>query len=366
MDRIPVTVVGAGVSGLTTALLLQALGLFSVTVVSAASPELPDGDPLYTSPKAGAHWRVSLSDPPEMQKWQGAALRDLLHLASLDSGKRTGIWPMTDVDYWRVRPPADLLPPWFAADVSDYAEVPVSELPPDCEFGIAYVGLTINVHKYLSWLLESFRKLGGSLEHRRVGSLAEAVGDRHLGKDLPIVVNCTGLGSRAFGALADKDTYPTRGQTVVVRAPKAFRTVTKIYDERPGMPYDFGYVIPRDDGTAVLGGTYQARAEDLEPSAETADTILARCLEICPELQGCEVLDHRVGLRPTRIGGIRIDKVVVEEGGRPFAVFSNYGHGGCGYQTSYGCARDVCALVLEHVRAGEVAMDLGALLKDVI
>lgn len=42
-----INVIGAGVIGLATALLLQANG-YQVRVVSASSPESPDGDPLYT------------------------------------------------------------------------------------------------------------------------------------------------------------------------------------------------------------------------------------------------------------------------------------------------------------------------------
>lgn len=50
-----VTVIGAGVIGLTTALLLQQRG-YEVTVVAHHFPG--DKDILYTSPVAGARWRT--------------------------------------------------------------------------------------------------------------------------------------------------------------------------------------------------------------------------------------------------------------------------------------------------------------------
>ena len=46
--------------------------------------------------------------------------------------------------------------------------------------------------------------------------------------------------------------------------------------------------------------------------------------------------------------GIRIEKEVTDDNsGKKLRVVHNYGHGGAGYQTSYGCAKHVVALVEE-------------------
>lgn len=76
---------------------------------------------------------------------------------------------------------------------------------------------------------------------------------------------------------------------------------------------------------------------------------MKRAVELNPALtngKGIEdlsVIRHGVGLRPLRDGGPRIEK---EKIGRGWVVH-NYGHGGYGYQSSYGCAQDVVKLVEE-------------------
>lgn len=92
-----------------------------------------------------------------------------------------------------------------------------------------------------------------------------------LGDGLPpvdAVVNCTGLGARYLGGVEDDQVYPTRGQTVVAYAPSIKETITHLgkyrgniyicsneaYDMSVGKDF-ITYVIPRSDGTVVLGGT---------------------------------------------------------------------------------------------------------------
>lgn len=268
-------------------------------------------------------------------------------IAALDEEhKATGLWKLPGIDVWAKKPRPEDLPVWFSAFVTGFRELAAEELPPDCVYGVYYDALTINVPKYLKWLLEQFKSLGGTLEHRRVSKLAEVVTPADPDSDTPaIVVNCTGLGSQTFGAFADTATYPTRGQTILVRAPQIKYTITKLVDQ--SFEETFPYVIPRDDGIVVLGGTYQEGVDDLEPNPATAEAMLTRCKAICPELANgpCEILEHKVGLRPTRHGFANLSTDMVEEDGRKFAVVHNYGHGGWGYQASLGCAREVFDLV---------------------
>lgn len=81
---------------------------------------------------------------------------------------------------------------------------------------------------------------------------------------------------------------------------------------------------------------------------------MKRCIELCPALvaqgqgiEGLKIIRHAVGLRPLRKNGPRVEKERVTK----LWVVHNYGHGGYGYQTSYGCAVDVVhavELILEH------------------
>jgi D-amino-acid oxidase len=76
---------------------------------------------------------------------------------------------------------------------------------------------------------------------------------------------------------------------------------------------------------------------------------MQRAIKLCPQLtdgKGIEHLDiirHGVGLRPVREGGTRVERERI--GG--VQVVHNYGAGGAGYQSSYGCAQAAVDLVNE-------------------
>jgi D-amino-acid oxidase len=58
-------------------------------------------------------------------------------------------------------------------------------------------------------------------------------------------------------------------------------------------------------------------------------------------IEGLSVIRHGVGLRPLREDGVRIEKEKIAG----TWVVHNYGHGGWGYQGSYGCSEGAKELV---------------------
>ena len=76
---------------------------------------------------------------------------------------------------------------------------------------------------------------------------------------------------------------------------------------------------------------------------------MQRAVDVCPALTGgkgiehLSVIRHSVGLRPLRIGGVRLEKEKI----RGVSVVHNYGHGGFGYQSSYGCSQVAVQLTEE-------------------
>lgn len=102
-------------------------------------------------------------------------------------------------------------------------------------------------------------------------------------------------------------------------------------------------------GGTILGGTYTKGSWDSQPDPNQALRIMKRAVEVCPALtggKGIEALDvirHGVGLRPFRQSGLRLEK---EKIGKDWVVH-NYGHGGWGYQASYGCSMDAVKIVEE-------------------
>ncbi|KAF0562311.1 nucleotide-binding domain-containing protein [Gigaspora margarita] len=233
-----VTVIGAGISGLTTAVLLQEQ--YNVTIVSRELPgELKDG---YTSPWAGANWRSH---------------------AKLDD-----IRQQDGFEYWDEYLPLEWNDPWFKDLCPEYRHLTKDELPTDVEFGIKYKTVTINPPKHLSYLLDRFYALGGTIKRITLSHIQEAIFD-----NTDIVINCSGLGSKTLGGVQDQDVYPASGQTVLVQLPighvnwtctRSAVSITKIFnsvkqqdnEELPGKGERINYVIPRDNGEVVLGGTY--------------------------------------------------------------------------------------------------------------
>jgi D-amino-acid oxidase len=98
------------------------------------------------------------------------------------------------------------------------------------------------------------------------------------------------------------------------------------------------YAIPRTND-CLLGGT-NAVSDNREPDPETTDAILGECSRVL-NIKQPRVLAERVGLRPFRRSGIRLEADRLGDN-RP--VIHNYGHGGSGFTLSWGCARDVLRL----------------------
>ena len=118
-------------------------------------------------------------------------------------------------------------------------------------------------------------------------------------------------------------------------------------DDGPG---EGVYVMARAaGGGTVLGGCTQKGNWESQYDPNLATRIMTRCVDLCPQLTGgkgiehLDIVRHGVGLRPFREGGARIEKERIDG----TWVVHNYGHGGGGYQASYGCAKVAVVLVEE-------------------
>lgn len=64
----------------------------------------------------------------------------------------------------------------------------------------------------------------------------------HINDPLPeAVIVCVGLGARSLGGVEDKDIYPVRGQTVLLRAPWVRFGITETFGDEGA----FTYIIAR-------------------------------------------------------------------------------------------------------------------------
>ncbi|KAG5292058.1 D-amino acid oxidase [Histoplasma ohiense] len=108
-------------------------------------------------------------------------------------------------------------------------------------------------------------------------------------------------------------------------------------------------------GGTILGGTYQKNNWESQPDPSIAVRIMKRCVDLCPNLvgkdangkqrgiEGLDIIRHGVGLRPLREGGVRMETETIGN----VIVVHNYGHGGFGYQASWGCSAAAAKMVRE-------------------
>ena len=144
------------------------------------------------------------------------------------------------------------------------------------------------------------------------------------------LINCAGIGAREL--VQDLELEPHRGQVAIVPKIEPLSCAI-VCDDAPLM-----YAIPRRND-CVFGGTNDlSDNRAIEPA--TTPRIVAECSRVL-EINKPEVLAERVGIRPFRRSGVRVERTEMRDGR---TVIHNYGHGGAGFTFSWGCARAVLRL----------------------
>ncbi|WP_030898557.1 FAD-dependent oxidoreductase [Streptomyces sp. NRRL F-5126] len=308
-----VVVVGAGVSGLTTAVVLAEAGA-SVRVIAGQVPGA-------TSLAAGAMWGPYVVEPKDkVDRWGQRSLEIFRELAE---DPATGLRLTSGIEASRT---AEAAPDWATA-LPGFRPCGPDELPTGFTAGYRFTVPLIDMPVYLDYLLRRLRDAGGTVERRQLGTLADA-------GPTSVIVNCAGLGARDL--VPDPELRPIRGQHVVVTNPG----LTEFFSEDTGPSSDLLCFYPHGD-TVVLGGTAIEGEDDLSTDAKAAAGILARCAEVEPRLAQARVLEHRIGARPTR-PRVRVEDERWEDG---TVVVHNYGHGGAGVTLSWGCAEEARVLL---------------------
>jgi D-amino-acid oxidase len=237
--------------------------------------------------------------------------------------------------------------PWFKDVVPDFRIIPEHKVPAGVDTATAFTSVCINTPVYLAYLVSQCLKNGVVLKRSIISHISEARDQHHSGNKADVIVNCTGLLASKLGGVMDKDVIPVRGQIVLVRNdPGVMLTISGTDDGDD----EVCYIMQRAaGGGTILGGTYQKGSWESQPDPNQAIRIMKRAVELCPELTGgkgieaLSVIRHGVGLRPLRTSGVRIEKEKIDS----TWVVHNYGHGGWGYQGSYGCSEGALELVDE-------------------
>lgn len=313
-------VLGSGVSGLTSAITLKERSPERPVEIWTRSTTVTE----TTSSVAAAFWYpFRIAPSARVVAWAKSAYARFSDLAK---DPETGVTQHQAFDYWR----RDADPPWFAEALPDLRPAAPNECPPGFSSGWVFTSMVIDTRRYMPWLAQRAVELGISIVHRTVTDLAVPL------ERASVVINCTGLGSRAL--VNDPLLVPTRGQLVHVRNPGLDRVLLDEHDP------DIAYAVPRGDHV-VLGGTATPFDEDTDPRPTDTAAIRQRCAALLPTLGEADVIGERVGIRPNR-AEIRLDTESRPGGHR---VIHNYGHGGAGITLSWGCATNVANLVDESM-----------------
>jgi len=308
-------VIGAGVSGLTTAVQLAESG-HHVGVLAERPPDRT------TSAVAGASWGPYMVNDPRVLRWSEESRLTFEEIAKDDPSSGVRLTPGLEAAA------DDSGPPGWARGVRDFRHCTPDELPAGYTSGWRYTIPLVDMPRYLGYLRQRLERAGAAITIGRIDGFADVVGAARA------IVNCTGLAARVLAG--DDAVYPTRGQLVEVENPG----ITEFFQDN-AEGEDLTYFLPHGN-YVVLGGSAIPGAVDLAPNPTSATEIIARCAAVEPRLGSARVLRHRVGLRPAR-PEVRVERDAV----RGVPLIHNYGHGGAGVTLSWGCADEVRRMLVD-------------------
>jgi D-amino-acid oxidase len=303
-----VAVIGAGVSGLTCAVLFAENG-FETSILADEF-----GDQTNSAAAAAIWYPYDVGPANRVTAWALSSYRRFVELAR---DPQTGV-SITELRVFSRLGP--LAPPDWA---QSFATRPLadSEIPAAFVSGFSIHVPLIETGKYLAWLAARLANAGGSTSGGiRFTKLEE------VDANFDLIVNCAGIGAREL--VPDPEMEPHRGQVAIVQ--KFDLRYAVVCDDPPLM-----YAIPRSND-CVFGGTNDQSSERAADPRTTAE-IIRECERVLGRAAP-PLIRERVGLRPSRSSGVRVASEKLRDGR---TVIHDYGHGGSGFTLSWGCAQTV-------------------------
>jgi D-amino-acid oxidase len=304
-------IVGAGVSGLTCGLVFAERGYRTAIFAREIGQQT-------TSGAAAALWFPYDAEPAnKVIPWALGTYRTLIDLAR---NPDTGVSTIELRQFSRTQ---EIQIPGWAISFGAHAVIP-SEIEGSLKSfktGFSLRVPLMDTTIYLDYLAARFRKAGGEANVDVCVKKLENIDPK-----FDVVINCAGIGAREL--VHDADLEPHRGQVAIVPRIKDL-SYAVVCDDAPLM-----YAIPRRND-CVLGGTNDL-SDDLVVDSATTARIVADCARAL-KIEKPNVLAERVGLRPFRKSGVRVERDQLRDSR---TVVHNYGHGGSGFTLSWGCAEE--------------------------
>jgi D-amino-acid oxidase len=258
-----IAVIGAGISGMSSALKLAEAGHHIAVFAKAFSPDI-------TSNRAAAFWLPyhirndkrgidwcrksyemykTLSPDPAT----GISMKQLVKVVADDVAEVDRSWK-------------DFMPP------GSYHSIEKEKLPAGFIEGDEAEVPLIETQLFLPWLQRHLESKGVSFQQKDICDFSEL-------NQFDLIVNCSGLGARSL--CNDQELIPYRGQ-VALLSPKEGLPIF-LDNEKPQ------YIVPRKDAI-IIGGTYEANVWEETTEPETIEFLLQKAFHIYPELRQQEFI----------------------------------------------------------------------------
>ena len=333
------TVLGGGVVGLSTALVLETLGHETRLVTErVAYLDGTDHSGVATNYAAASVYPAYVEADASHETLLRRAVSTFEPFAEVES------LPLCEVPHYQLSESGDPSPSPALSGVrslADHGDTPPSR-PGETVAGFVADRYLVDMPSYVPLLVAAYRGLGGTISRRQVTR-----DDIPASADGEYVVNCTGYGSRRL--FDDESMVALKGHILEVGAPDPPVEFSYNY---AAAEYDEGvYMYPRGDRLLFGGSHLAGQVVDGEWVGETPDRSVTLDGEQLPErvwtvnraITGRELTEADVtvrwGYRPYQRAGLRIER----EGD----VLHNYGHGGGGVALSWWSALELAGLVCD-------------------
>ncbi|CAG8022695.1 unnamed protein product [Penicillium olsonii] len=210
--------------------------------VTIVAKNLPGDEPTieWASPWAGASFIAGGCFSSREAKMQLDAFAELWRWSI--AYPESSIKQITVEDFHEDKTEADI---WWKDYMPEFRFLPWEALPKGAKVGTSYKSLILSPAIFLPWMRKLLENTGVKFKRMSLESLSDA---RDLGHD--VLINASGFGSLKLKDVQDMDVEMVRGQTMVVES-----NYNKIFMYDTSRTYT--YVLPRLDGTVILGGTRQ-------------------------------------------------------------------------------------------------------------
>lgn len=366
-----ITIIGAGVSGITTGIVLQLLG-YQTHIISKDRADAPNNpnDPVFASlyPAASIIPHSIFAD--DVLSYFRDSQRIFAFLCKKDADGISLNQHFEVFEYEKETPPyAPLMNNFRRIDKTWHREdaVPLRSATEELS-GWTFDCFFADWPIYMPMLFRWYAELGGEIT-------IQELTPQHLDRLTSPIINCSGLGARTLfhdfgsnkvlkGHLVHIRGAPTitnkLGQTISYN----YNPQATVYADAAGSTQDV-YCYPRNDGWIIGGSRLEGSVDSIGnwhgintdfPKTEIAGTPIPSQMidlnrDILANTYGLHLNDYenrevQIGYRHIRneAEGLRLEKSLEQNR----VVIHNYGHGGAGVTLSWGCAIEVARMVHQN------------------